>query len=1159
MRPFRLAAATLGAIIAVSCTLGAAYRTDGLVPMDDPTTSSTTPSDTTPSPTTPSPTTPSGDPSGDRGTPTPSHFSSPQSFQQQGSQGDEGNDGNDGDGDDGPPAVVPPVACVAASGWATEDTAPTQTTAGLKFAGPSATAVDSYQRVTAGNMQGLAGMTYTIAAGTTGQPAQLVVEVDPHQALNPGGPTLSYATISTNLPAGASGVIDAQNLTGASAWSSTKITSGPGSLGHPISWTQMIALMPNNVLLSAPSLHLLSNSTAGDVSTVRSVSSSCGSTSFIPPTIPCVAVGGWTAEDGDAGPVQTITGLRFAGPSAAAVDSYQRVSGGNMQGITGMTYTIAAGESGQPAQLVVEVDPHRPLNSGGPTIDYATISTNLPAGTSGVIDAQNLAGASAWSTTKITSGPGSLSQPISWAQMIELMPSNTLLSAPSLHLLTHSTAGDSSMVSSVSSSCGTTSFVPSLPSGSAQFQPGGVTISAAPTGDSSGTAIQLFSWTGSHFTEFRADAWCPQQDGETEAFTATNPNACSFGSLGAGDYEISAYQEGSDFGYLRSFTVPATPTITKTTLAGGNTVTLTGTGVAGDLITVVVDGTGIGCDAIPVSDAGTWTCTTAQLAVGSHSFSAYLTDTGSGDPSIPLSTQLTTADHLTGGLSALSNPAATLSVPSAGGGSSTPPSLRGFSLTTLATWSFTVTGEDLNNVHPGDHFTVSGSGLPPGAVVSGELHSKVVLLGSVTVGADGTFTLPIVVPMDFAPGSHELIMTLTPAGLSPIVARSPLTVVAGTSSSTDSGSASEGSTSGSTSGGRLNGLPGQSDASPNILTHGLNSIADVLAHPAKIPAAIEIGLVLLIFAILPGHLLNATLAEQYERFRKRVPSRRRRVPAWWARLHAAMRRAPFVAGVALTTITALLFGFADPRFGFTLASLRLFLGLAIALAVVTYLTNVVVGRIMRGRWKVDVEVSLRPLGLILTVAGVVVSRVLDFTPGFLVGLVLGLVISEKQLAKHAWRAVLLRASILLGLALLAWLGFSLFDSQHEGGTFASELAVETLVAITTEAVVGLLVELLPLRLLEGERLYQRSKVLWGALYLVAVFIFVVAVVPWEGNWAELGTSLWAWLGIVVGFGIIATGTYIYFRVRTHDEVDQHDDRDQSADGMVPIGSEDDAP
>ena len=87
-------------------------------------------------------------------------------------------------------------------------------------------------------------------------------------------------------------------------------------------------------------------------------------------------------------------------------------------------------------------------------------------------------------------------------------------------------------------------------------------------------------------------------------------------------------------------------------------------------------------------------------------------------------------------------------------------------------------------------------------------------------------------------------------------------------------------------------------------------------------------------------------------------------------------------------------------------------------------------------------------------------------------------------------------------------------------------------------------------LLEGQKLFEKSRPLWAALYLVAVFIFVVAVVPWEGNWAELGTSLWAWIGIVVGFGIVATGVYLYFRIRLQQEPPEIAD-----DEFVPVGEE----
>ena len=670
------------------------------------------------------------------------------------------------------------------------------------------------------------------------------------------------------------------------------------------------------------------------------------------------------------------------------------------------------------------------------------------------------------------------------------------------------------------------------------------------------------------------------------AFPSCSSSRCTFSGLGGGTWRIRATQtwtgeepHTSD-PTIVSVIIPAPPTIT---VAGDSGFRIAGTGDQnGDIIHVSLTSGAPICTSTVAN--GTWACSgvVAPTKFGQYSYHAFEESLGSGAESLSSDTVSFTvapSPEPTVTPSPTSPPTVTLTPTVTPSPASTPtdtpapdattlaattspspspsptaspaPITRTISLETLATWSFSVFGIDLNDVHPGDHFTVTGIQLPPGATVSGELHSVAVPVGSAVVAADGTFSLPVTVPADFAPGAHELVMTLTDSSSGvTISAKQPITVVTGgapVASSPTSAPAvpSTGSHSSTDPLGSQAAIGGS-----NILTHGLTSIADVIAHPAKVPAAIEIGLVLLIFAVLPGHLLNATLADQYERFTERRSKRRRPAPGWWVSMHALLNRAPFLGGLALTTITALLFGFADPRFGFSLASLRLFLGLAIALGLVSYGTNAIVSRVMRGRWKAEVRVSLRPLGLVLTVVGVVVSRILDFSPGFLIGLVLGLVIAEKHLVQHAWRAVALRTGILLGISLLAWLAFSLFDSHTEGGTFASELAVETLVAVTTEATVALLIELLPLRLLEGQKLFEKSKLLWGVLYLVTVFIFVVAVVPWEGNWAQLGSSLWTWIGIVAGFGILATGVYIFFRIRVAEESKQIDEEE-----LVPIALE----
>jgi hypothetical protein len=218
------------------------------------------------------------------------------------------------------------------------------------------------------------------------------------------------------------------------------------------------------------------------------------------------------------------------------------------------------------------------------------------------------------------------------------------------------------------------------------------------------------------------------------------------------------------------------------------------------------------------------------------------------------------------------------------------------------------------------------------------------------------------------------------------------------------------------------------------------------------------------------------------------------------------------------------------------------------LFLVGYVANALTGVIARVQWNVVAAVSTRPYGLILTVVGVVVSRALHFSPGFLIGLILGLTIQERSAATYAWRTIVLRSSIVLTMAIAAWIGYSTLTlSGNEGGTFGSALLVETLVAITTEGVVALLVELLPLRFLEGQRVYEHSRVLWGIFYVLTVVVFVLAVVPWEGNWDALHGSLWIWIVVLAAFAAVCVGVYIYFR-RFAPPVES-DDEDEE----VPLG------
>jgi hypothetical protein len=689
--------------------------------------------------------------------------------------------------------------------------------------------------------------------------------------------------------------------------------------------------------------------------------------------------------------------------------------------------------------------------------------------------------------------------------------------------------------------------------GTVSFFPGGFTVNAL----NNTNTIDIYSQNGEGWDYVHSWASGDPYD-EAGCVDADTSVTCS--NLDPNYWRFDAYQYyGGGEGYARTmidpteadeyFYIPEAPTVTTYSITSDGRIRLVGANaqVVSDEspssgILLYIDGSTTaspclatdGTTVIPANTDGSWQCETVPLSYGPHSVRAVVQDLGAADNGNEGNGHESYTSYVMGGLSAKSAAVSATFVapPTSGGttGGTTPPNVI------TPVWSFDLSGLDLGNVHPGDTFTITGKGLPPGSTVSFELHSTPVSIGSTVVKPDGTFSLTGTIPADIPAGAHQIIATLTGPGLAPTTAVKPLTIV-DTSGATTTSTTSTQSSDAKPAEHAIVGEPAGDPTAPNILTHGLQSIADVVAHPGKIPAALAVGLVLLIFAVLPGHLLNATIAEQYERLSRRIP-RLRSSPSWLTRWRAWLSRAPFVGGLLVTATTALLFCLADPRFGLTLATLRLFLAGAIALFVVVYLSNAIASLIVRRRWSINVQLSIRPLGLVLTAIGVIVSRLLDFSPGFLIGLVLGLTIAGKSAAQFAWKAVLIRSSVVIGLALLAWLGFSLFTvGEAEGSTFGSELFLEVLVAITTEGIVALLVELLPLRLLEGERIYRRSKLLWGALYLLCLFIFVVAVVPWEGNWEALGSSLWSWIAVVVVFGAICTGIYLFFRFfsKEHEE------------------------
>lgn len=287
----------------------------------------------------------------------------------------------------------------------------------------------------------------------------------------------------------------------------------------------------------------------------------------------------------------------------------------------------------------------------------------------------------------------------------------------------------------------------------------------------------------------------------------------------------------------------------------------------------------------------------------------------------------------------------------------------------------------------------------------------------------------------------------------------------------------------------------------------------------------------LLLAAFPGQLLNKTLEENYEEisgwfgFGSGVLGRLRNALArFWQRR----------SGVILfVVISALLYGFLSPQFGPTPESAASLIGILGGLAIVIAAFELPLAFFYRRKLQDPGRLAVQPMTILVGVACVVISRIADFQPGYLYGLVLGYVFAKELPIKEEGRANALTAVWMLALSLLAWLALPVAESSLTDFPLAQVGIAAGLATIFIGGLEGLLFELVPLRFLRGETVFAWHRSLWAILFLAAAFTFVhVLLTPANGFLGDTRTSpLLAAVILFVGFGVFSVAFWAYFRYR----------------------------
>jgi hypothetical protein len=645
------------------------------------------------------------------------------------------------------------------------------------------------------------------------------------------------------------------------------------------------------------------------------------------------------------------------------------------------------------------------------------------------------------------------------------------------------------------------------------FQPSGATISAsAPTNfgiyslvpslDDVGWVLvdQGYCGGSAGYRDTSVGLWDDTPLSGQEGGDGCTTAGCTLIGLAPGIYEV--YYSGAEgetegdgsFDYL--FRVPEAPTAVAA--SAGNSIAMSGTATPGDTVRVV-GGSGATLCQTTATGAGTWGC----------GFAA----------STQTSARAISIDPQSGGLSAYS---ATRSIPvfvAPPVGEPDPPAPV---LPTLVLWLLNFDG-DLSNLRPGDTFSMTIEGMPQGWGIEVIMHSTPQSLGT-AVATGSPQTLEFTVPDDIEAGPHRI----------EVIATSPLGVtqtqdfdatVVDEIKPVDKELETEPDEPGPTDGTGLSGgatVDRSNPAAPSALTDSIAPLRLVIDNPVTIAIAGGLALALLFLVALPTELLNSSLSSNSSRLGRVYGTFDRamtRAQDWLIRV----TRSRAVAAAALVVIVAIIYGFVDPGFGFDLVSLRLVLSLGIAFFILSFVASWISGIIIRRAWGAIGVVAMQPTIILFAVIGVIVARILEFSPGFLVGVAIGLELLQASKQVTA-RAVFVQIGVVTGLALAAWVVYSVFTP---GDDFVGMLVDDTMVAVTAEGLTGALIAVFPLKFLDGRELWEVSKRLWAAAFLLVAVAFALLVLPTAVEGTDVA-DYGVWLLVFAVFGAVSLAVWVIF-------------------------------
>lgn len=244
-----------------------------------------------------------------------------------------------------------------------------------------------------------------------------------------------------------------------------------------------------------------------------------------------------------------------------------------------------------------------------------------------------------------------------------------------------------------------------------------------------------------------------------------------------------------------------------------------------------------------------------------------------------------------------------------------------------------------------------------------------------------------------------------------------------------------------------------------------------------------------------------------------------------------MTTARLLLAVALV---ALISAFLNPDLSLSLEGLAVYLGflLAIGIVLVSFeLPGLVVHRRLAGETG---RVRVLPWAIAIAAVFVLVSRVVQLQPGYLYGVVLGVIFMQSVSQREEGREAAAGAAWTLVVAAVAWWGLGWVRAAGLPAGDLGRIVVETaLAAVVVAGLEAVAFGLMPFRFMPGWVVYRWRRPVWAVLFGLSVFGFIhILIGPNTGYLSDLSVpTLMAALGVFALFGAISILFWAYFRFR----------------------------